>query len=84
MSVEEKLQTMEAIWENLSCDSRTVESPGWHEEELRVRGIPVASGEAKLSIGKKRRGDPPANFARIEVYGLRLALLRTDPFSFLR
>ena len=48
MSVEEKLQTMEAIWENLSANPGQIVSPGWHEEELRIREFQVASGEAKF------------------------------------
>ncbi len=35
MSVEEKLQTMEALWQSLSADPGAVESPAWHEKELR-------------------------------------------------
>ena len=48
MSVEEKLQTMEALWESLSVNPDAVESPAWHEEELRERERKIASGEAKF------------------------------------
>ena len=37
MSVEEKLQTMEALWQSLSADPAAIESPAWLEEELAER-----------------------------------------------
>lgn len=46
MSVEEKLQTMEAIWKDLSANPEQIESPAWHEEELRGREAQIGSGEA--------------------------------------
>jgi hypothetical protein len=55
MSVEEKLQTMEAIWENLSATPAAIESPAWHEEELRVREAQVESGEAKFVDWEKAK-----------------------------
>jgi hypothetical protein len=55
MSVEEKLETMEAIWENLSANPDQIESPAWHEEELRVREARVASGEAKFVDWEKAK-----------------------------
>ena len=48
MTAEEKVQTMEAIWQNLSAKPELIESPAWHEDELRVREGHVASGEAKF------------------------------------
>ena len=48
MSVEEKINAMEAIWENLSANPEAIESPAWHEEELRVREARVESGETKI------------------------------------
>ena len=35
LSREEKLQVMEAIWEDLSVDEETIESPVWHQEALK-------------------------------------------------
>lgn len=55
MSVEEKLQTMEAIWKNLSTNPEQIESPAWHEEELRVREAQVDSGEAKFFDWEKAK-----------------------------
>ncbi len=57
MSVEEKLQTMEALWENLSVDPTAIESPAWHEEELRERERKIASGEAKFIDWEKAKAD---------------------------
>ena len=55
MSVEEKLQTMEAIWENLSANPEQIVSPGWHEEELRIREAHVASGQAEFIEWEKAK-----------------------------
>lgn len=35
LSREEKLQIMEAIWEDLSVEEETIESPVWHQEALK-------------------------------------------------
>ncbi len=35
LSREEKLQVMEAIWEELSVEEETIESPVWHQEALK-------------------------------------------------
>jgi len=35
MTVGEKLQTMEAIWPSLSANPDAIESPVWHDEEIR-------------------------------------------------
>jgi len=55
MTVEEKLQTMEAIWQSLSANPEALESPVWHEEELRVREARFASGEAKFIDWEKAK-----------------------------
>lgn len=55
MSVEEKLETMETIWESLSANPEAIESPAWHEEELRVREAGVASGQAKFVDWEKAK-----------------------------
>ena len=46
MTVPEKLRLMEAIWEDLTRNSDTFESPAWHEAELRKREERIASGQA--------------------------------------
>ena len=57
MSVEEKLHTMEAIWKNLSANPEAIESPAWHEEELRVREAEVESGEAQFIDWDKTKAE---------------------------
>jgi len=45
MSVEEKLQTMEAIWDDLCSSVEGVLSPNWHGEILKDRETALANGE---------------------------------------
>jgi putative addiction module component (TIGR02574 family) len=45
MSLEEKLQVMEAIWEDLTRDQEKYESPAWHEAALKERREQEARGE---------------------------------------
>ena len=42
----EKLQTMEALWADLSRDEEGVESPEWHAEVLKETEVEVAAGRA--------------------------------------
>ena len=46
----EKLRLMEALWEDLSSDSDSVQSPVWHEEALR-------NTEARFNAGDERAID---------------------------
>jgi len=57
MSVEEKLQTMEALWLSLSADLASIESPAWHEEKLAERERKIESGEAKFVEWEKAKAD---------------------------
>jgi len=45
MSVEEKLQTMESIWDDLCKKADSISSPPWHEKILNER-------EERLKRGK--------------------------------
>lgn len=47
MSIEEKLQAMEALWEDLSRNAE-LESPAWHEEVLIERERQLETGEASF------------------------------------
>ncbi|MBI1367794.1 MAG: hypothetical protein GC162_03980 [Planctomycetes bacterium] len=49
MSVEQKLDLMEALWADLSRDPATVDSPEWHAGVLRERQSQIDRGDAKLS-----------------------------------
>jgi len=44
MTRQEKLQTMEALWDDLSSSAADVESPDWHLTELRETEARVRSG----------------------------------------
>lgn len=57
MSAEEKVQTMEAIWQNLSANPEAIESPAWHEKELRVREAQIESGETKFVDWEKAKAE---------------------------
>ena len=57
LSVEEKLQTMEALWQSLSSKPDAVESPAWHEKELRDRERKVESGETKFVDWEKAKAE---------------------------
>lgn len=44
MSIAEKIQAMEAIWNDLCKKADGVSSPGWHEEVLESREKDIKSG----------------------------------------
>lgn len=46
MTVEEKLQVMEELWDDLSDRAEGVPSPSWHGEVLAEREQAVERGEA--------------------------------------
>lgn len=48
MSRAEKLMALEALWEDLSRDEATLESPAWHLDELRATEERVKSGEEQF------------------------------------
>ncbi len=48
ISVEEKLQALEEIWEDLSRNSDLLEIPAWHEEVLIERERQLTAGEASF------------------------------------
>jgi hypothetical protein len=55
MSVEDKLQLLEAIWADLSRVPDQVESPVWHKEALEETEKRVQSGEATFSDWQKAK-----------------------------
>jgi len=57
LSVEEKLQTMEALWQSLSSNPETVKSPAWHEKELRDRERNIESGKSKFVDWETAKAD---------------------------
>ncbi len=48
MTVEEKLQVMEAIWEDLSQHADEIQPPAWHAEVLAEREAAIARGEEQF------------------------------------
>ena len=48
MSVLERLQTMEALWDSLSREPTGIESPKWHEDILSDRKEKIESGNASF------------------------------------
>ena len=55
MSLEEKLQAMEALWEDLSREPDLIESPSWHQDLLKETERGVESGEATFSDWEKAK-----------------------------
>ncbi len=49
MSRKEKLQTMEALWVDLSRDDADVESPTWHNNVLKETAARVAEGTEQIA-----------------------------------
>jgi putative addiction module component (TIGR02574 family) len=48
MTVAEKLQLMEELWEDLSREPDTIPSPDWHGDVLREREAEVRAGRGKF------------------------------------
>jgi hypothetical protein len=49
MTVSEKLQAMELIWDDLCRTPEQIPSPGWHEEILHAREERILQGDARFS-----------------------------------
>ena len=48
MSVTERLQAMDQLWDSLTRDSDEVSSPDWHQDVLADRKARAQRGEAKF------------------------------------
>jgi putative addiction module component (TIGR02574 family) len=48
MSVEEKLQTIELIWDSLAGKEDSLPTPDWHRDVLEERVRQIESGEAEF------------------------------------
>jgi hypothetical protein len=48
MSVTERLQAMDQLWDSLNRSSDVIPSPDWHQEVLAHRKAQVLRGEAKF------------------------------------
>lgn len=49
LTLAQKLDLMEAIWEDLAKHDSTLESPYWHEQVLKDREQALATGKASVS-----------------------------------
>lgn len=56
MSVEEKLQLLEAVWADLSPVPDELESPAWHGEALAETERRIQAGQATFSDWQKAKG----------------------------
>lgn len=55
MSVQERLQAIEQLWDSLSRQGDAIASPAWHGEVLAARRAKVEAGEGQfLSISELR------------------------------
>jgi hypothetical protein len=48
MSVEEKLQAMESLWDDLCSKAGVMSSPAWHEDVLAERQAMLESGDDRF------------------------------------
>lgn len=48
MSIVERIQTMEDLWDSLRSESEEINSPKWHEEILVARKNKIKNGETKF------------------------------------
>ena len=48
MSVEEKIQVMEIIWDDLCHNADDMQSPSWHEDVLREREEALQPGAGEF------------------------------------
>lgn len=48
MSLQERLQTMEALWDSLIHESVEIKSPEWHEDILLERTEKIKNGKASF------------------------------------
>ena len=55
LSREEKLRVMEAIWEDLSSEDQSMQSPAWHESILQETEQRVQSGQEQTFDWKEAK-----------------------------
>lgn len=48
MSITERLQTMEALWDSLTHEKVELDSPDWHVDILSERKKKIENGEAEF------------------------------------
>lgn len=55
MSREEKLRIMEALWEDLSNEDQSLQSPAWHESLLQETEQGVQAGQENIHDWKEAK-----------------------------
>ena len=55
MTTEEKLQMMEALWNDLSRNAGDIEPPAWHADALAVREAALERGEEEFEDWQQAR-----------------------------
>jgi len=48
MTIEEKIRTMENLWDDLCRCADTIPSPSWHEKVLKLREKAIEEGREKF------------------------------------
>lgn len=59
MSVLERLQTMEALWDSLNHEPVEFKSPKWHKEVLSERQKKIEAGDAEFISLKELKSKRP-------------------------
>ena len=57
MTLPEKLQMMEALWEDLSRNAEALDSPEWHAAVLEERKKGVVAGESHFVDWEQAKSD---------------------------
>ena len=62
LSREEKLRVMEAIWEDLSSEEQSLQSPAWHKSALQETEQRVHSGHEQILDWKEAKKELQKRF----------------------
>lgn len=62
LSREEKLRVMEAIWEDLSSEDQSLQSPSWHEATLKETERRVQTGQEQTLDWKEAKKELQKRF----------------------
>ncbi len=55
LTLAQKLNLMESIWDDITQDESALKSPAWHETVLKDREDALASGKANVSDWEKAK-----------------------------
>ncbi len=55
LTLAQKLNLMESIWDDITQDESALKSPAWHETVLKDREDALASGKANVSGWEKAK-----------------------------